>query len=323
MLEEALEHLVKGIVEHPDDVARPRPASCGAGGVARGPRPPRGHGQGHRPRRPHGQGAAHRARRAAPAGRPVRVDFLDVRRALTSAVLVVVGRLGRAHGIRGERDRRGPHRRARAAARRRLGAARPTRPRPARSPSPPPACTAAGCCCGSRAWRPDRCRGAARHAAAGRTSTPRGCRRTRTSATTTSSSACQSSHADGTAVGEVAEVVHLPGQDLLAVAPTGRRGGAGAVRRRLRPQVDLAGGRVVIDPPPGLLDLDRDERGVSRARRRRHDLPGLPRAAAALAGRPGAPARAARPAGARPARATPTTGTAPSTTPRTAAAPAW
>ena len=65
MDDEALEHLVQGIVEHPDDVtvraahAAPRPD-------ARGPRPPRRPRQGHRTRRPYGQGAAHRHRRAEP-----------------------------------------------------------------------------------------------------------------------------------------------------------------------------------------------------------------------------------------------------------------
>ena len=61
---------------------------------------------------------------------------------------------------------------------------------------------------------------------------------------------------DGREVGDVADVLHLPAQDLLAVAAPGRPRGAGPVRRgdraRGRPR---RGGRVVVDPPPGLLDL--------------------------------------------------------------------
>jgi 16S rRNA processing protein RimM len=58
----------------------------------------------------------------------------------------------------------------------------------------------------------------------------------------------------GTLLGEVADVLHLPGQDVLAV-----RTPAGAERlvpfvAAIVPVVDLAGHRVVIDAPPGLLD---------------------------------------------------------------------
>lgn len=64
---------------------------------------------------------------------------------------------------------------------------------------------------------------------------------------------------DGTAVGEVAEVLHLPAQEVLAV----RRldGGEALVPfvAAIVPEVDLAGRRVVLDPPAGLLDLDRVE----------------------------------------------------------------
>jgi 16S rRNA processing protein RimM len=53
-------------------------------------------------------------------------------------------------------------------------------------------------------------------------------------------------------------VLHLPGQDVLAV----RRAPGADARTDLLvpfvaaivPTVDVAGGRVVIDPPPGLLD---------------------------------------------------------------------
>jgi 16S rRNA processing protein RimM len=60
---------------------------------------------------------------------------------------------------------------------------------------------------------------------------------------------------DGTAVGTVADVVHTGGGDLLAIADA-----AGAERlvpfvRAIVPRVDLPGGRVVLDPPDGLLEL--------------------------------------------------------------------
>lgn len=59
---------------------------------------------------------------------------------------------------------------------------------------------------------------------------------------------------DGTHVGEVTEVVHLPGHDLLALrAPDGREILVPFVAQ-IVPEVDLAGGRVVLDPPEGLLD---------------------------------------------------------------------
>ncbi len=58
---------------------------------------------------------------------------------------------------------------------------------------------------------------------------------------------------DGTRVGVVAGVEHLPAQDLLLV----REGGGTTARipfvSALVPVVDVAGGRVVVDPPYGLL----------------------------------------------------------------------
>ncbi|GAA2104149.1 ribosome maturation factor RimM [Streptomyces albiaxialis] len=59
---------------------------------------------------------------------------------------------------------------------------------------------------------------------------------------------------DGTSVGRIEEVAHPPGQDLLVV----RREGGGEVLipfvTEIVPEVDLEAQRVVIDPPPGLLD---------------------------------------------------------------------
>ncbi|MFJ6213195.1 ribosome maturation factor RimM [Streptomyces sp. NPDC092296] len=70
--------------------------------------------------------------------------------------------------------------------------------------------------------------------------------------------------ADGSAVGEITEVVHLPYQDLLSV----RRTDGGEVLvpfvARIVPEIDLENQRAVIDPPPGLLDPDRAEVAGSR-----------------------------------------------------------
>lgn len=72
----------------------------------------------------------------------------------------------------------------------------------------------------------------------------------------------------GARVGTVREVLHPPGGDLLAVdiypgADRGDLGGADPVSREVLvpfvaaivPEVDVAGGRIVIDPPEGLLEL--------------------------------------------------------------------
>jgi 16S rRNA processing protein RimM len=70
---------------------------------------------------------------------------------------------------------------------------------------------------------------------------------------------------DGTVVGTVADVLHH-GQDVLAIDPVGAAGQAGAVGARAQqilipfvkaivPEVDIAGGVLVIDPPEGLLNL--------------------------------------------------------------------
>jgi 16S rRNA processing protein RimM len=60
---------------------------------------------------------------------------------------------------------------------------------------------------------------------------------------------------DGTPLGAVTEVVHGPAGDLLAIA----REGGGEVLvpfiHEFVPEVDLAAGRVVVTPPSGLLEL--------------------------------------------------------------------
>jgi 16S rRNA processing protein RimM len=61
--------------------------------------------------------------------------------------------------------------------------------------------------------------------------------------------------ADGASVGAVTEVVHGPAGDLLAV---GRPAGGEALIPFIRefvPEVDLRGGRIVVTPPEGLLEL--------------------------------------------------------------------
>jgi len=59
---------------------------------------------------------------------------------------------------------------------------------------------------------------------------------------------------DGSPVGELADVLHLPGQDVLAVRrPDGRETLVPFVEA-IVPAVDLDAGRVVVDPPPGLLE---------------------------------------------------------------------
>jgi 16S rRNA processing protein RimM len=60
----------------------------------------------------------------------------------------------------------------------------------------------------------------------------------------------------GTELGEVTDVVHTPAGELLAIARPG--GGEHLVPfvRDIVPTVDPPAGRLVVDAPPGLLDLD-------------------------------------------------------------------
>jgi 16S rRNA processing protein RimM len=60
----------------------------------------------------------------------------------------------------------------------------------------------------------------------------------------------------GEHVGEVTDVLHY-GQDLLVIAGGGKRAGTEIMVpfvAELVPEVDLTAGRLVIDPPAGLLD---------------------------------------------------------------------
>jgi 16S rRNA processing protein RimM len=61
---------------------------------------------------------------------------------------------------------------------------------------------------------------------------------------------------DGQQVGEVTDILHY-GQDLLVVTGHGERAGAEVMIpfvSAIVPEVDLAAGQLRIDPPPGLLD---------------------------------------------------------------------
>ena len=58
---------------------------------------------------------------------------------------------------------------------------------------------------------------------------------------------------DGTELGTVAEVLHLPSQDVLVVRAEGRADVLVPFVETIVPVVDLADGRVAVDPPPGLL----------------------------------------------------------------------
>ncbi len=59
----------------------------------------------------------------------------------------------------------------------------------------------------------------------------------------------------GERLGEVAGIDHAPAADLLVLRRSGRRDVLIPFVRAIVPEVDLAGGRVVVDPPGGLLDL--------------------------------------------------------------------
>jgi 16S rRNA processing protein RimM len=71
--------------------------------------------------------------------------------------------------------------------------------------------------------------------------------------------------ADGREVGRIAEVTHLPYQDLLVV----RRPDGGEVLvpfvSEIVPEIDLDEQRAVITPPPGLLDEADAETASARA----------------------------------------------------------
>ncbi len=65
--------------------------------------------------------------------------------------------------------------------------------------------------------------------------------------------------ADGARVGPVTEIAHLPGQDLLIVER--ETGGEVLIPfvSEIVPDIDLAARRMVVVPPPGLLDADESD----------------------------------------------------------------
>jgi 16S rRNA processing protein RimM len=61
---------------------------------------------------------------------------------------------------------------------------------------------------------------------------------------------------DGVHVGDVTALESRPAQDLLVLRLTDGRDARVPFVRAIVPEVDISGGRVVLDPPAGLLDLD-------------------------------------------------------------------
>ncbi|QAY62250.1 ribosome maturation factor RimM [Xylanimonas allomyrinae] len=61
---------------------------------------------------------------------------------------------------------------------------------------------------------------------------------------------------DGTVVGEVVALEHLPAHDALEIRETGGERTLVPFVTAIVPVVDVAGGRVVLDPPGGLLARD-------------------------------------------------------------------
>ncbi|HEY0215501.1 MAG TPA: ribosome maturation factor RimM [Cellulomonas sp.] len=63
-------------------------------------------------------------------------------------------------------------------------------------------------------------------------------------------------HIDGTLLGEVIGLEHLPAHDMLVLRETGGERTLVPFVRAIVPVVDVPGGRVVLDPPGGLLASD-------------------------------------------------------------------
>jgi 16S rRNA processing protein RimM len=59
----------------------------------------------------------------------------------------------------------------------------------------------------------------------------------------------------GDVIGEVVRIDHAPASDLLVVRRPGGRTALVPFVAAIVPEVDLDRGRVLVDPPPGLLDL--------------------------------------------------------------------
>ncbi len=61
--------------------------------------------------------------------------------------------------------------------------------------------------------------------------------------------------AAGVEIGSISDVLHLPGQDLLAVRRTGGAELLVPFVHQMVPEVDIAAGYLVVDLPEGLADL--------------------------------------------------------------------
>jgi 16S rRNA processing protein RimM len=60
---------------------------------------------------------------------------------------------------------------------------------------------------------------------------------------------------DGEHLGDVVRIEHAPASDLLIVRLTDGRNGLVPFVREIVPEVDVKGGRVVLTPPEGLFDV--------------------------------------------------------------------
>ena len=65
-------------------------------------------------------------------------------------------------------------------------------------------------------------------------------------------------HVDGHELGTIAEVLHLPGHDLLAVRTPDEREVLVPFVHAIVPEVDVVAGIARIDPPGGLFDADEE-----------------------------------------------------------------
>jgi 16S rRNA processing protein RimM len=61
---------------------------------------------------------------------------------------------------------------------------------------------------------------------------------------------------DGREIGPVADILSAGGRDLLVIRPEGKKEILIPLSRDICRVVDPASGRIVIDPPDGLLDLN-------------------------------------------------------------------
>ena len=59
---------------------------------------------------------------------------------------------------------------------------------------------------------------------------------------------------DGKSIGKVTEVIHLPAQDVLAITKTDGTECMVPFVLQFVPEVDIRGGKLTITPPPGLID---------------------------------------------------------------------